>query len=169
MAVIPLHAQRNHLSSEERYMSTSSPLTAMAQVLLFPRYGRIVAYDLPRLPTYNLPSLLMIHLLKFGRRQFFGEGVAGRVRTRSTTTRGQKSAISGRCLHRISRILSSVDFLPFSPGLLCNLVRKWPQNVDKIARFPGGETSVESCHVCGCHGVFGPEGAVLFLCPPCLC
>ena len=27
----------------------------------------------------------------------------------------------------------------------------------KIARFPGGEKSVESCHVSGCHGFFGPD------------
>ena len=36
----------------------------------------------------------------------------------------------------------------------CTLVRKSPQNVEKIARFPGGEKSVESCHVSGCHGFF---------------
>ena len=52
--------------------------------------------------------------------------------------------------------LSPVDF-HFSPGLLCNLVRKWPQNVEKIAPFPGGEKSAESCHVFGCHGFFGPD------------
>ena len=32
-----------------------------------------------------------------------------------------------------------MDSFPFSPGLLCNLVRKTPQNVEKIARFPGGK------------------------------
>ena len=51
----------------------------------------------------------------------------------------------------------SSGFFPFSPGLLCNLVRTSPQNVEKIARCPGGEKSVESCHVCGCHGFSGPE------------
>ena len=30
-------------------------------------------------------------------------------------------------------------FFPFSPGLLCSLVRKCLQNVEKIARSPGGE------------------------------
>ena len=49
----------------------------------------------------------------------------------------------------------SIGFFPFSPGLLCNIIRKRPQNVEKIARFPGGEKSLESCHVCGCHGFFG--------------
>ena len=52
---------------------------------------------------------------------------------------------------------SPVDYLPFSPGFLCNFVRKRPQNVEKIARFPGREKSVESCHVSGCHGFFGPD------------
>ena len=53
--------------------------------------------------------------------------------------------------------LKSARIFLFSPGLLCNSVRKWPQNVEKIARFPGGEKNVESCHVCGCHGFFAPE------------
>ena len=54
-----------------------------------------------------------------------------------------------------SFLFSPVDlFFPFSPGSLCNLVRKWPQNVEKVAGFPGGEKSVESCHVSGCHGFF---------------
>ena len=43
--------------------------------------------------------------------------------------------------------ISPVDFFPFSPGLLCNQVRKSPQKVEKIARFLGGEKSLESCHV----------------------
>ena len=29
--------------------------------------------------------------------------------------------------------------------------------MEKIARFPCGEESVESCHVSACHGFFGPE------------
>ena len=35
-------------------------------------------------------------------------------------------------------------------GTLCNLVSKSPQNMEKIAWFPGGEKCVESCHVSGC-------------------
>ena len=55
--------------------------------------------------------------------------------------------------------LNFLDFapvasLPFSPGSLCNSVRKSPQKLEKIARFPGSEKSVESCHVSGCHGFF---------------
>ena len=50
-----------------------------------------------------------------------------------------------------------MDFFPFSLSRsLCNLVRRSPQNVEKIARFPGGENSVESCHVCGCHVFLAP-------------
>ena len=49
------------------------------------------------------------------------------------------------------------SFWPLSPGFLCNLVGKSPQNVEKIARFPDGEKGAESCHVSGCHGFFGPD------------
>ena len=37
--------------------------------------------------------------------------------------KGQKSAISGRRLHRIFQNFLQWSFFPFSPGLLCNLVR----------------------------------------------
>ena len=47
-------------------------------------------------------------------------------------------------------------FCRFSPVTLCNLARKSPQNVEKIARFPGGEKSIESRHVSGCHGFWVP-------------
>ena len=70
--------------------------------------------------------------------------------------KGQKSAFSGRCLHWIFWIFSS-GFFYVSPGFLCSLVRKSPQNVEKIAQFPGGEKIAESCHVPGCHGFYGPD------------
>ena len=42
----------------------------------------------------------------------------------------------------------SSGFFPSSPGFcVMYVVRKSPQNVEKIARFPGGERSVESYHV----------------------
>ena len=50
-----------------------------------------------------------------------------------------------------------MDCFPLSPGFLCNLVRKSPQNVEKVARFTGGEKSAESCHVSGCHGFTVPN------------
>ena len=64
---------------------------------------------------------------------------SGHVRRR----RGTEICNFGRRLHWIFWIFSS-GFFPFSPGLLSNLVRKSPQNVEKIARFLGGEESVES-------------------------
>ena len=78
------------------------------------------------------------------------------VRTRSTTTRDRKLQFRGAVSTGFFSIFSS-GFFPFSPGSLCSLVRKWPQNVEKIARLPGGEKSVESCHVCGCCGYFGHD------------
>ena len=51
-------------------------------------------------------------------------------------------------------------FFLFLQGFLCSSVGKSPQNVEKIARFPGGEKSAESCHACGCHGFFGPNFGV---------
>ena len=46
--------------------------------------------------------------------------------------KGQKSAISGRRLHwRLS-----TGFIAFSPGSLCNLVRRAPQNLEKVAKNP---------------------------------
>ena len=50
-------------------------------------------------------------------------------------------------------------FFSLFSGLLCNVGRKSPQHAEKIARFPGGEKTVESWHVSGCHGFFffGPD------------
>ena len=46
--------------------------------------------------------------------------------------KGQKSAFSGRRLHwRLS-----TGFFAFSPGSLCNLVRRAPQNLEKVAKNP---------------------------------
>ena len=32
--------------------------------------------------------------------------------------------------------------------------------MEKIAQFPGGEKSIESCRVSGCHGLFGPKNGL---------
>ena len=46
--------------------------------------------------------------------------------------KGQKSAISGRRLHwRLS-----TGFFVFSPVFMCNLVRRAPQNLEKVAKNP---------------------------------
>ena len=73
--------------------------------------------------------------------------------------KGQKSANLAPSPLDFLNLLQWI-FFPFSPGFLCNLVRTWPQNVEKIAQFPGGEKSVESCHVSGCHGFFSPEKSI---------
>ena len=71
--------------------------------------------------------------------------------------KGHKSTILRRRLHWIFLILSGVFFLPFFPFTVCNLVGKWPQNVEKKARCPGGEQSVGSCHISGCYGFSVPN------------
>ena len=88
---------------------------------------------------------------------------SSKVRTRSTTTRDRNLQFRDAVSTGFLGIFSS-GFFPLSPGLLCNLVRKSPQNVEKIARFPGGEKGEESCHVSGCHGFFGPEKGFCILC-----
>ena len=46
--------------------------------------------------------------------------------------KGQKSAISGRRLHwRLS-----TGFCAFSPVFMCNLARRAPQNLEKVAKNP---------------------------------
>ena len=75
------------------------------------------------------------------------------IRARSTTTRDRNLQYRG-AVFTGSFECSPLDFFPFLQ-VLC--VRKWPQNVEKIAQFPSGEKSVESCHVSCCHGFFGPE------------
>ena len=54
--------------------------------------------------------------------------------------------------------LESLNFLPvdiffFTPGCLCSFARKSPQNVKKIARFPGAET-FRTYTKARCHGFF---------------
>ena len=48
-------------------------------------------------------------------------------------------------------------FYLFSWSFVHVLIRKSPQNVEKIARFPGGEKSAESCHVSGRHSFLLPK------------
>ena len=81
------------------------------------------------------------------------------VRTHSTTTRKRNLQYLGAVS---TRFVFSSGFFPFFPGILCNVVRKSPQNMEKKTRFPGGEKIVESCHACGCHGLFGPDLGAFF-------
>ena len=71
--------------------------------------------------------------------------------------KGQKSAISGRRLHW--------NFLNFSSGYFFWLFSRFTVYFSKemapkcgeSCPISGGEKGVESCHVSGCHGFFGPE------------
>ena len=58
------------------------------------------------------------------------------LKTRSTTTRDRNLQFRGNFS---TGFFFGIFSRGFSPGLLCTLVRKWPQNVEKIARIPGGE------------------------------
>ena len=67
--------------------------------------------------------------------------------------KGQKSAISGRRLHwRLS-----TGFFAFSPVFMCNLVRRAPQNLEKVAKNPVEKIASNPVTSCGCHGFFGPD------------
>ena len=76
----------------------------------------------------------------------------GCLRTRSTTTKNRNLQFRGAV---------STGFFEFSPVDFFPLLQVFcvaPQNIKKIARFPVGEKSAESCHVSGCHGFFfGPK------------
>ena len=80
----------------------------------------------------------------------------GYVRMRSSATRDRNLQLWGAASTGFLNFLQWTFFSSFW-GFLCNSERKWPQNVEKIARFPGGENSVESCHVSGCHGYIRSE------------
>ena len=71
--------------------------------------------------------------------------------------KGQKSAILGRRLHwRLS-----TGLFAFFPVFMCNLVRRAPQNLEKVAKNSSGENRVKSCHVC----LGGRFGYFLFFSP----
>ena len=90
-----------------------------------------------------LPDLLFLFLEKKGKN-------TQKARTSFQDTFDQEKG--QKCNFRETSPLDLVDVIPFSPGFMCKLARKSPQDVEKIARFPGGEKGAESCHVCGCHG-----------------
>ena len=79
-----------------------------------------------------------------------GQKIGQKFKGRSTTTSGRNLQF-----HRSFSIgvfgFSPVIF-PSSPDSICNLVRKSPQNMEKMARAPGGEKCIKSWHVSGCQG-----------------
>ena len=68
--------------------------------------------------------------------------------------KGQISAISGRRLHWIFCFFSST-YVQFSKTSSL----KSGESSEKSS----GENRVKSCHVCGCHGFFGPEFRIFFI------
>ena len=67
--------------------------------------------------------------------------------------KGQKSAISGRRLHwRLS-----IGFFAFFSSIYVQFSKTSPPKSGESSEKSSGENRVKSCHVCGCHGFFGPE------------
>ena len=67
--------------------------------------------------------------------------------------KGQKSAISGRRLHwRLS-----TGFFCFFSRSSVQFSKTSPLKSGESSEKSSGENRVKSCHVCGCHGFFGPE------------
>ena len=64
--------------------------------------------------------------------------------------KGQKSAISGRRLHWIFCFFSSF-YVQYS--------KTSPLKSGESSEKSSGENRVKSCHVCGCHGFFGPDNS----------
>ena len=67
--------------------------------------------------------------------------------------KGQKSAISGRRLHwRLS-----TGFFCFFSSIYVQFSKTSPLESGESSEKSRGENRVKSCHVCGCHGYFGPD------------
>ena len=88
------------------------------------------------------------------RRGFGGfRGVAFSLRTSSTTTRDRNLQFRGavtplEALHWIFCFFSSI---------YVQISKTSPLKSRKSSEKSSGENRVKSCHVCGCHGFFGPE------------
>ena len=80
----------------------------------------------------------------------------GRIFSQNTLDhdKGQKSAISGRRLHWR---LSTGFFFAFSPVFMCKFSKTSPVKSGESSEKSSGENRIKSCHVCGCHGFFGPD------------
>ena len=64
------------------------------------------------------------------------------LRTRSTTTRDRNLQFQGDVSTGFFKF-SPLDLFSLSPAFLCNSVRRFSPNVEKIARFLGGEESTD--------------------------
>ena len=77
---------------------------------------------------------------------FLGSG------TRSTTTRNRNLQFRGA----VSTGGSPLDFLLFS-SINVQFSKTSPLKSGESSEKSSGENRVKSCHVCGCHGFFGPD------------
>ena len=78
------------------------------------------------------------------------------IRSRSTTTRDRNLQFRGIFSNWI--FLNSLQWICFLLlQVLCVTCKEIAPKCGGIACFPRRRESVESCHVSGCHGFFGPE------------
>ena len=79
--------------------------------------------------------------------------IEGKNQDKFDHDKGQKSAISGRRLHwRLS-----TGFFAFSPVFMCNLVRRAPQNLEKVAKNPVEKIASNPVTSVAVMVFFGPE------------
>ena len=77
-----------------------------------------------------------------------------KFRTRSTTTRDRNLQFRGA----VSTGGSPLDFFVlFLQYFSAQFSKTSPLKSGESSEKSSGENRVESCHVCGCHGFFGPE------------
>ena len=73
------------------------------------------------------------------------------IRARSTTTRDRNLQFRGAVSTG-----GSLDFLLFS-SIYVQFSKTSPLKSGESSEKSSGENRVKSCHVCGCHGFFGPK------------
>ena len=86
-------------------------------------------------------------------------GTRGKTREGQDTfdhDKGQKSAISGKFLHWIFLVFSN-GHVPSLQVFCAKKKGNGPKTWRKLPDFRAEKKNLESCHVSGCHGCFGPE------------
>ena len=76
-----------------------------------------------------------------------------KIRTSSTTTRDRNLQFRGA----VSTGGSPLDFFCFFSSFYVQFSKTSPLKSGESSEKSSGENGVKSCHVCGCHGFFGPE------------
>ena len=156
--------------SLQKYPFTgSSKVTSCGFWQLRVRLSDLLEEGLTVLQEPTLTVLLVLPIFCFScseveRGRFFSQDIWGGGPFRKVSRTQKSGHIRPRQATEISnsKKVSPLDFFevsssgifPFAPGFLCHLVRRSPKNLEKIVRFPGGQKSVKSCHISGCHGFF---------------